>query len=198
VSARPNTKEKRVKKLTASLVGIATALGLAIPALAFTPAPRAFNVTFDGYYLITNISVASQQSLKGIGVIEADAAGALTGIEDFTLVNPSLNSSPGYTLACSGSLGGGSAITANNDGTFGMSIDFVPDSTSAAAGCFQSTTTYVCTRHVVRQKIESDLSAGQYHCVATGATSSTSNVTINAVSEDSHFGSHIIDTESGD
>jgi hypothetical protein len=181
-----------VKKLTSSLIGVATALGLAMPALAFTPAPRAFNVTFDGYYLVTNNSVASQQSLKGIGIIESDAAGALTGIEDFSLVNPSLNSSPGSTLACSGSLGGDSAITANNDGTYGMSIDFVP----ATAGCFQSTTTYVCTRHVVREKLQSDLSAGQYHCVATGATSST--VTINAVFEDSHFGSHIIDTESGD
>jgi hypothetical protein len=79
-----------------------------------------------------------------------------------------------------------------------MSIDFVPATTSAAAGCFQSTTNFVCTRHVVQQKLESNLSAGQYYCVATGATSSTSNVTINAVSEDSHIGSHIIDTESGD
>jgi hypothetical protein len=155
-------------------------------------------VTFDGYYLVTNDSVASQESLKGIGVIEADAAGALTGIEDFTLVNPSLNSSPQSTLACRGSLAGGSAITANNDGTFGMSIDFAPDSNSAAAGCFQSTTNYVCARHVVRQKLESDLSAGQYHCVATAASSSTSNVTIDAVSEVAHFGSHIIDTASGD
>ena len=183
-----------MKKITASLIGIATTLGLAMPALAFTPAPRAFNVTFDGYYLVTNDSVASQESLKGIGVIEADAAGALTGIEDFTLVNPSLNSSPQSTLACRGSLAGGSAITANNDGTYGMSIDFVP----ATAGCFQSTTTYVCTRHVVREKLQSDLSAGQYHCVATAASSSTSNVTIDAVSEVAHFGSHIIDTASGD
>jgi len=173
-------------------------IGLAMPALAFTPAPRAFNVTFDGYYLVTNNSAASQQTLKGIGVIEADAAGALTGIEDLTLVNPSVGGTPGSTLACSGSLAGGSAINANNDGTFGMSIDFVPDSSSTTAGCFQSTTTYVCTRHVVREKLENDLSAGQYNCVATGASSTTSNVTIDAVSEVSHFGAHIIDTTSGD
>lgn len=193
----PYAKEKLVKKLTSSLIGIAAATGLATAAFAFTPAPRAFNVTFDGYYLVTTDSVASQQSLKGIGVIESDAAGALTGIEDFTLVNPSLNSSPGSTLSCSGSLGGGSAITANNDGTFAMSLDFVPAADSAA-GCFQATTTYVCTRHVVRQKLESDLSAGQYHCVATTAASSTSNVTIDAVSETAHFGAHVIDTASGD
>jgi hypothetical protein len=186
-----------VKKLTTSLVGIAAAMGLAAPAMAFSPAPRAFNVTFDGYYLVTNDSVASQQSLKGIGVIEADAAGALTGIEDVTLVNPSLNSSPGVTVACSGSLGVGSAITANNDGTFAISLDFVPGADSAA-GCFQATTSYVCTRHVVRAKLESDLSAGQYHCVATAATSSTASVTIDAVSETAHFGAHVVDTVDGD
>ena len=173
-------------------------MGVATAALASPPAPRAFNVTFDGYYLVTDNSVSSQETLKGIGIIAADAAGALTGIEDFSLVNPSITPSPGSTTSCNGSLGGGSAITANADGTFGMSIDFVPDSTSATAGCFQSTTTFVCTRHVVRVKLENDLSAGQYHCVATGAASSTSNVTINAVSEDSHFGAHVIDTESGD
>ena len=187
-----------MQKLTSSLMGIAIMLGLAMPALAFTPAPRAFNVTFDGYYLVTNNSDAAQESLKGIGVIAADSAGALTGIEDFTLVNPSISPSPGSTLACTGSLAGGSAIKANHDGTFGMSMDFVPDSNSAAAGCFQSTTTYVCTRHVVLAKLENDLSAGQYHCVATGATSSTANVTIDALSEVAHFGSHIIDTASGD
>ena len=185
-----------MKKLTSSLLGIATALGLAMPAMAFTPAPRAFNVTFDGYYLVTNNNVASQETLKGIGVIAADAVGTLTGIEDFTLVNPSLVSSPGSTLACTGSIGGGSAIKANNDGTFSMSMDFVPD--SSAAGCFQLTTTYLCTRHVVRVKLEQDLSAGQYHCIATGATTSTANVSIDAVSEVAHFGAHIIDTVSGD
>jgi hypothetical protein len=185
-----------MKKLTSSLLGTAIALGVAMPALAFTPAARAFNVTFDGYYLLTNSGVASQQTLKGIGVIEADSAGALSGIEDFTLVNPSLSAAPGSTLACSGSLGGASAVKANNDGTFGMSIDFVPDSSSG--GCFQSTTTYVCTRHVVRAKLENDLAAGQYHCLATGASTSTPNLTIDAVSEVAHFGAHIIDTQSGD
>jgi len=185
-----------VKKLTSSLMGIAIALGLAMPAMAFTPAPRAFYVTFDGYYLVTNNSVASQETLKGIGVIAADSAGALTGIEDFTLVNPSLSSAPGSTLACNGSLGSGSAIKANSDGTYGMSIDFVPDSTSP--GCFQSTTSYVCTRHVVRERLENDLSAGQYHCIATGASTSTSNVTIDTASEVAFFGAHIIDTTSGD
>jgi hypothetical protein len=183
-----------VKNLTSSLMGIAIALGLAMPAMAFTPAPRAFNVTFDGYYLVTNNSVASQETLRGIGVIEADSAGALTGIEDYTLVNPSLGSGPGSTLACNGSLGAGSGIKANNDGTYAMSIDLVPSS----AGCFQSTTTYVCTRHVVRARLENDLSAGQYHCIATGATSSTTNVTIDAVSQTALFGAHIIDTTSGD
>ena len=175
-------------------MGIAIALGLAMPAMAFTPAPRAFNVTFDGYYLVTNDGVASQETLRGIGVIEADSAGALTGLEDFSLVNPSLSSGPGATLACSGSLGGGSTIKANNDGTYAMTIDFVPSTTS----CFQATTAYTCTRHVVRQRLENDLSAGQYHCVATGATSSTASVTIDAVSETAFFGAHIIDTVSGD
>ena len=181
-----------------SLSGISLAVALAAPALAFTPAPRAFNVTFDGFYLVSNNVVASRQSLKGIGIIEADAAGALTGIEDFSLVNPAPDPPPGTMLACSGSLGAGSAITAHNDGTFGMSISFVPDAGSTTAGCFQSTTEYLCTRHVVRKKLQSDLSAGEYHCVATGATSSTQNVTIDAVSEVAHFGAHIIDTESGD
>jgi hypothetical protein len=187
-----------MKTFTSSLTGIALTLGLAMPAMAFTPAPRAFNVTFDGYYLVTNSSVASQQTLKGIGVIEADSSGALTGIEDLTLVNPSLSSAPASTQSCDGSLAGDSAIKANPDGTFAMSIDFVPDTPSVTAGCFQSTTTYVCTRHVVRAKLENDLAAGQYHCIATGATSSTSNLTIDAVSEVAHFGAHIIDIESGD
>jgi len=187
-----------VKKVTSSLIGIAVTLGLATAAPAFTPAPRAFDVTFDGYYLVTDNSVASQQSLKGIGVIEADAAGALTGIEDLTLVNPLPSSSPGSTLACNGSLGAGSGITANGDGTYAMTIDFVPDSPSTTAGCFQSTTEYVCTRHVVRPKLQGDLAAGQYHCIATSASSSTSNVTINAVSETAHFGAHLIDTTNGD
>ena len=187
-----------MKKLTSSLSGIAIALGLATPALAVTPAPRAFNVTFDGYYLVTNSSLASQQTLKGIGVIEADSAGALSGIEDLTLVNPSLSAAPGSTVSCDGALAGDSSVKANPEGTYGMSIDFVPDTPSAIAGCFQSTTTYVCTRHVVRAKLENDLAAGQYHCIATGATSSTSNVTIDAVSEVAHFGAHIVDTESGD
>jgi len=48
------------------------------------------------------------------------------------------------------------------------------------------------------QKLENDLSAGQYDCVATDATSSTANVTIDAVPEVAPFGSHIVDTESGD
>jgi hypothetical protein len=187
-----------VKKLTCSLIGIAVAIGFAIPALAGTPAPRAFNVTFDGYYLVTNSSASSQETLKGLGIIEADSAGALTGIEDLTLVNPSLSSSPGSTLACSGSLGTGSGITAKSDGTYAVTIDFVPDSPSTTAGCFQSTTKYLCTRHVVREKLESDLAAGQYHCIATSASTSTSNVTIDAVSETAHFGAHIVDTQSGD
>jgi hypothetical protein len=192
-----------VKKLTSSLIGIAMTLGFALPVLAASPtstvpAPRAFNVTFDGYYLVTNSSVASQQTLKGIGLIDADAAGALTGIEDLTLVNPALSSTPGSTVSCSGSLGDSSAITANPDGTFGVAINFVPDSAAATAGCFQATTTYLCTRHVVRVNLADNLSAGQYNCIATGATSSTVNVTINAVSEVAHFGSHVVDTESGD
>jgi hypothetical protein len=188
-----------VKNFTSWLMGAAITLApVAMAAASSTPAPRAFNVTFDGYYLVTNNSVAAQETLKGIGVIEADSAGALTGVEDLTLVNPSLNPAPGSTLTCSGSLAGGSAITANPDGIFGMSINFTPDSTSATAGCFQSTTTYLCTRHVVRAKLEGDLAAGQYHCIATGATSTTANVTINAVSENSHFGAHVIDTQSGD
>ncbi len=183
-----------MKQLTSSLMGIAIALGLTMPAMAFTPAPRAFNVTFDGYYLVTNNGVASQETLRGIGVIEADSAGALTGIEDFSLVNPSLSSAPGSTLSCSGSLASDSGVKANSDGTYAMTIDLVPPS----GGCFQSTTTYSCTRHVVRERLENDLSAGQYHCVATGATSSTANVTIDAVSETAFFGAHIIDTVSGD
>jgi hypothetical protein len=184
-----------MKKFVSSLIGIA-AFAMATSAIA-APAPRAFNVTFDGYLLVTNNSTSTQESLKGIGVITADPAGALSGIEDYTLVNPSLSGSPGSTLDCSGSLGAGS-ITANNDGTFGMSIDLVPDSKSTTAGCFQSTTTYVCTRHVVRESLEKDLAAGQYHCIATGATSSTANLTIDAVSETAHFGAHVIDTQSGD
>ena len=184
-----------MKKFVSSLIAIA-AFAMATSAIA-APAPRAFNVTFDGYLLVTNNSTSTQESLKGIGVITADPAGALSGIEDYTLVNPSLSGSPGSTLDCSGSLGAGS-ITANNDGTFGMSIDLVPDSKSTTAGCFQSTTTYVCTRHVVRESLEKDLAAGQYHCIATGATSSTANLTIDAVSETAHFGAHVIDTQSGD
>ncbi|HLI79412.1 MAG TPA: hypothetical protein VKV03_05485 [Candidatus Binataceae bacterium] len=187
-----------MRKVTSAIIAIAIAAGLAVPAIAGTPAPRAFNVTFDGYYLITDNSTSSQETLKGIGVIDADSAGALTGIEDLTLVNPSLSAAPGSTLACSGSLGAGSGVTANNDGTYAMLIDFVPDNASTTAGCFQSTTKYLCTRHVVRQKLESDLAAGQYHCIATSASTSTSNVTIDAVSETAHFGAHVIDTESGD
>ena len=185
-----------MRKLTSLLFGIAVAMASIVPAMAFTPAPRAFNVTFDGFYILTSNSVETQQTLRGIGVIEADSAGALTGIEDLTLANPS-PASPGSTLACNGTLGSSSGIKSNNDGTYNMTIDFVPDAASAM-GCFQSTTSYVCTRHVVRQRLENDLSAGQYHCVATNETSSSSSVTIGAVSEIAFFGAHIIDTVSGD
>ena len=54
------------------------------------------------------------------------------------------------------------------------------------------------TLSAMPQKLENDLSAGQYDCVATDATSSTANVTIDAVPEVAPFGSHIVDTESGD
>jgi len=184
-----------MNKFMSSLMGAAAAFAMATSAIA-APAPRAFNVVFDGYYLVTNTGTSVQDTIKGIGVITADAAGALSGIEDLTLVNPSVSGTPGATLACSGSLGASSGITANNDGTFGMSIDFVPSSTTG--GCFQSTTTYVCSRHIVRPALQDDLAAGQYHCIATGATSSTSNVTIDAVSETAFFGAHVIDTTSGD
>jgi len=185
-----------MNKFMSSLMGVAAAFALATSAIA-APAPRAFNVVFDGYLLVTNNSTSTQDTLKGIGVITADAAGALSGIEDYTLVNPSVSGTPGATLACSGSLASGS-VTANNDGTYAMSIDLVPNAASTTAGCFQSTTTYVCSRHIVRPALQDDLAAGQYHCIATGATSSTSNVTIDAVSETAFFGAHVIDTTSGD
>src|SRR5258708_6659019 len=58
-------QETCVKQLASSIIGIAMALGFAVQALAFTPAPRAFNVTFDGFYLVTNNNASSHQVLKG-------------------------------------------------------------------------------------------------------------------------------------
>ena len=110
------------------------------------------------------------------------------------MVSPTLP--PGSTTACSGSAGG--TISAQNDGTFLVTVDYTPSSASATAGCFQSSTTFVCTRHVAKAKLESDLAAGRYNCIATDATSSTANVTINAVSETSHFGAHLVDNANGD
>jgi hypothetical protein len=160
------------------------------------PPARSFDVTFEGFYVINANQATTNQQLKGIGVITADAAGTLSGVETFTLVNPSTNLS-NSTLVCSGSIGPASTITANSDGTYAMSIGFITNS-DASVGCVSSITNLVCARHVVRKALQNDLSAGQYDCVATAATSLTSVVTILAVSERAHFGAHLIDTQNGD
>jgi hypothetical protein len=184
-----------MKQMVSVCGGAALALALAIPALAAQnpPAPRAFNVTLDGYYLVTQSETSSQQSIKGIGIIDSDEAGDLSGSEVLTLANPSLP--PNAPLTCDGSVGG--SISANADGFYSMTLKFTPDS-GQPSGCFNSTTSMECVRHVVKAKLVSDLAAGQYHCVATGASSDTSGVTIDSVSETAHFGAHVVDAEDGD
>ncbi len=158
-------------------------------------APRAFDVTFDGYYLVTKSAVSSRLDMKGLGIINSDPAGNLNGIEDFTLVNPALPSGSSSVTACGGSAGG--SITSNADGTYAVTVSYTP-SGSAPAGCFASTTNLVCTRHVVRTRLESDLAAGRYVCVATNASTAAANTSIDAVSETMRFGAHIVDNANGD
>ena len=70
-----------MSKWASVLWGLALAVAMAMPAAVRadnTPGPRAFNVTFDGFYLVTNGSTASQQSLKGVGIINSDPAGNLS------------------------------------------------------------------------------------------------------------------------
>ncbi len=183
----------------AALAGLALLMvGNCGTAMANDPggfASRAFDVTFDGYYLVTKSTVSSRLDIKGLGIINSDPAGNLSGIEDFTLVNPALPSGASSATACGGSAGG--SITSNADGTYAVTVTYAP-SGGAPAGCFASTTNLVCTRHVVRTRLESDLAAGRYVCVATNASTTAANTSIDAVSETMRFGAHIVDNANGD
>ncbi len=180
-------------KLTAMLGGLAIAcfvFGLAArPANAESTETKSFGLHFGGYYLVTQNGTSSHENVKGLGILNSDSSGNLSGNETFTMVNPALPSSSSSESVCTGTVSG--SISPDSGGIFTVTLAYTPDS-SASAGCLPTTSTFTCTRQITQRSEESQVAVGRYSCIATAVSTSASNTSIDAASESAHLSSYVL------
>ena len=182
------------RKLVAAACGLALA-GFAVgfaarPAMAESSETRSFGLHFAGYYLVTQSGNSSQNSIKGLGVLNSDTSGNITGSETFTMVNPALPSSSSSESVCTGSVSG-SITPDSSGGIFTVTLGYTPDS-SASPGCFPTVTTFTCTRRISLRSEESEVAVGHYSCIATAVSTAASNTSIDAASESANLSSYVL------
>jgi len=133
------------------------------------------NLRVTGSELLTpgGDSSAVRLAIDGIGQVIGDSTGTLSGAETYTaLVTNSSTVEPAEQV-CQGTISG--SITppagdfASTTGEFTASLTFTPVADSASY-CIPATTTLVCSRALFHEALVNELDAGEYTCVATGAT----------------------------
>jgi len=182
---------KRIRKGMIGALALAMAAGAGPFAFAKGAKGPSGNMNFrlNGYEVISS----KQVSILAIGQVIANAEGQFGGTVTFTVVDPSTPAADVCTASIDSSTTPGTikAPPADSFGTpsglFEISMPFASITGTGGAGglCevdYESgdSLTLMCNRTLVHKNLVNDLDAGEYHCVATGATSLKNSVPVSA------------------